>query len=266
MATFFFPVDEAFKEILDAGNLTEDELMADALSLRSIVLYHVSDSQAYYREYLVPGEKITMYNGHEVVLVEEEGGGKGLLVVDEMGREARIIEVEVKAGKGAVHLIDRCLVPAFASITEILAHNPLGMFSITKRAILQSSDPNRYSDPSNQLVLLAPTDEAWKALSASRNTSISELLKDKSLLDAVLTHHTLRGTLSVEHMDKLEKGREGVVKKSYSSDDTLIKLQRDGEGAAMAMHGEIMAKFVQEEPMYGLGNWTLFGVKSILLN
>jgi hypothetical protein len=100
-----------FKEILEAGNLTEDELMLDPLSLRSIVLYHISDSQAYYREYLIPGEKITMYNGHEAVLIEEEGG-RGLAVVDEMGREARIIEVEVKAGKGAVHIVDRCLVLA----------------------------------------------------------------------------------------------------------------------------------------------------------
>jgi hypothetical protein len=142
----------------------------------------------------------------------------------------------------------------------------LGIFSITKRAILQSSDPNRYSDPLNQLVLLAPTDEAWKALAASRNLSISDLLKDRGLLDGVLMHHTLRGALNVEHMDKLAKGGEGVVKKSYSSDDTLIKLQRDEQGAATASHGSNVARFVQEEPMYGLGNWTLFGVKSILLD
>ena len=49
MATFFFPIDEAFREILEAGNLTEDEFMSDPLSVRSIILYHVSDSQAYYQ-------------------------------------------------------------------------------------------------------------------------------------------------------------------------------------------------------------------------
>ena len=208
-----------------------------------------------------------MYNGHEVVLQKEEQKGlEGLIVVDEMGREARIIEVEVKAGKGAVHIIDRCLVPAFASITEILAHNPLGLFSITKRAILQSSDPSRYSDPSNQIVLLAPTDEAWKDLAISRNSTVADLLKDKDLLDGVLSHHTLKGIMTVESMDKLDKGGEGEVKRSYSSDDTLIKVHRDREGVAVVSHGGRVALFVQEEPMYGLGNWTLFGVKSILLN
>ena len=216
---------------------------------------------------MVPGEEITMHNGHEVVLQKmEEGKGEGLIVVDEMGREARILEVEVKAGKGAVHIIDTCLVPAFASITEILAHNPLGLFSITKRAILQSSDPSRYSDPSNQIVLLAPTDEAWKDLAIARNSTVSELLKDKDLLDGVLSHHTLKGIMTVESMDKLEKGGKGEVKNSYSSDDTLIKLHRNGEGVALASHGGRVALFVQEEPMYGLGNWTLFEVKSILFS
>lgn len=49
MATFFFPVNEAFEEVLRAGNLTLEEFMSDPISVRAVVLYHVADSQAYYR-------------------------------------------------------------------------------------------------------------------------------------------------------------------------------------------------------------------------
>ena len=64
---------------------------------------------------------------------------------------------------------------------------------ITPRTLLSLSCTHRYSDASQNLVLLAPTEEAWKKLASARNVTLRDLFKDTVMLERALGHHTVKG-------------------------------------------------------------------------
>jgi uncharacterized surface protein with fasciclin (FAS1) repeats len=97
--TLFAPTDDAFAD-LPRGTL--EELLADPHQLEPILLYHV-----------VPGEYLAADLAEETALITAQGSDLPVSVDGEtvMVGDATIVEADITAGNGVIHVIDRVLSP-----------------------------------------------------------------------------------------------------------------------------------------------------------
>jgi uncharacterized surface protein with fasciclin (FAS1) repeats len=97
--TLFAPTDDAFAD-LPQGTL--EELLADPSQLEPFLLYHV-----------VPGEYLSDDLSAETALITAQGSDLPVSVDGEtvMVGDATIVEADITAGNGVIHVIDRVLSP-----------------------------------------------------------------------------------------------------------------------------------------------------------
>jgi transforming growth factor-beta-induced protein len=102
--TVFAPTDQAFQEALDALGLTAEELLADTETLTAILTYHVVPGE-------VPAAEVVELDGAEVGTVN---GANVTITVDGemvMVNEAMVVQTDVMASNGVIHVIDSVLLP-----------------------------------------------------------------------------------------------------------------------------------------------------------
>jgi uncharacterized surface protein with fasciclin (FAS1) repeats len=97
--TLFAPTDDAFAELPDG---TLEELLADPAQLESLLLYHV-----------VPGEYPAADLVTESSLATAQGSDLPVTVEGEtvMVGDAIVVETDITAGNGVIHVIDQVLSP-----------------------------------------------------------------------------------------------------------------------------------------------------------
>ncbi len=101
--TVFAPTDAAFEATLAELGLTAEELLADQETLTKILLYHVTWG-ALYAEDVLAKEYIFMLWGGWLL---QDGG----VLTDGQGREAHIVQTDVEADNGIIHVIDNVVLP-----------------------------------------------------------------------------------------------------------------------------------------------------------
>lgn len=102
--TVFAPTDEAFAAALEALNLTAEDLLADTETLTSILTYHVVEGN-------FPSPAVAALNGQSI---DTLNGAAVTISVDGetvMINEATVIQVDVSADNGVIHVIDAVLLP-----------------------------------------------------------------------------------------------------------------------------------------------------------
>jgi uncharacterized surface protein with fasciclin (FAS1) repeats len=104
--TVFAPTDAAFEAAFDelqAAGIDPGDVLANTDLLTLILNYHISPGQRTSTS-VVKAKKIRMRDGGFV------GQSAGVLT-DNLGREATIIAVDVKASNGIIHVIDNVVLP-----------------------------------------------------------------------------------------------------------------------------------------------------------
>lgn len=97
--TAFAPTDAAFGDLLEALDITAEELLASP-DLQDILLYHVTEGRRYAAS-VVRADEIEMLNGDEV---EVDG-------TELNDGQAGIVATDLEASNGVVHVIDGVLLP-----------------------------------------------------------------------------------------------------------------------------------------------------------
>jgi uncharacterized surface protein with fasciclin (FAS1) repeats len=97
--TVFAPTDQAFADLLEALDVTKEELLARD-DLADILLYHVTNGRRYAQS-VVNAPRIRMLNGGTV---DVDG-------TDLNGDQADIVGTDIEASNGVVHVIDGVLLP-----------------------------------------------------------------------------------------------------------------------------------------------------------
>ncbi len=102
--TVFAPTDEAFAAALADLGLTAEELLADTETLTSILTYHVVAGE-------VPAADVVTLDGQEVETVN--GATIGITIDGDtvMVNDATVIQADVFASNGVIHVIDSVLLP-----------------------------------------------------------------------------------------------------------------------------------------------------------
>lgn len=111
-ATVFAPTDDAFAALLEAVNLSKEELLKEKDLLTTVLTYHVLNgaavrsSQLKAKQYVQtllagkPGKLTITKSKHGVVKLFTTSGGK-----------SRVVTPDIRAGRSVIHVIDRVLIP-----------------------------------------------------------------------------------------------------------------------------------------------------------
>lgn len=101
--TVFAPTDDAFQLLgLDENNITDTNVVPQDV-LTDILLYHVARGRRDSGQVLA-SDQIRMLNGE---FLEQDGG----VLTDNQGGQAKIIETDVPAANGIIHVIDAVVLP-----------------------------------------------------------------------------------------------------------------------------------------------------------
>ena len=198
--TVFAPTNAAFVDLLDALGTTPEELLVpeNREFLTNVLLYHVARGRSNSSSVLQKTQ-LRMLNG-EFTRID---GIAGTI------NDSRIIQTDVSAGNGIVHVIDAVLLPPgqdlqgnrsqptiFDLVEELGKDDSPEGFSILKAAIMSADPAVAEALAGNaQLTVFAPTNAAFVALLAELGVSAEELLGSTDLLTSVLLYHVTRGRL-----------------------------------------------------------------------
>ncbi len=97
--TVFAPTDEAFSAI---PKEELDRIMSDVELLKRTLLYHVVDGRLSAKD-IVRNLKVTTQEGADLVVTPRDGGI--------MINAARVIEADLSADNGVIHVVDLVLAP-----------------------------------------------------------------------------------------------------------------------------------------------------------
>jgi uncharacterized surface protein with fasciclin (FAS1) repeats len=104
--TVFAPTNDAFVALLtELGAASLNDIPANTLN--AVLQYHVVSGANVRSTQLTEGQNVTTYQGGDFT-VSLAGGAK---ITDGQGRVSNIIAVDVQAGNGVVHAIDKVILP-----------------------------------------------------------------------------------------------------------------------------------------------------------
>lgn len=106
--TVFAPTDDAFKELLNTLDESTKKKLEQKEFLKSVLLYHVIPSKV-----LASDVVNTLKNG--IVFTPKTASGKNLCIymnrMSPMISGARLIQTDIKASNGVIHVIDKVMLP-----------------------------------------------------------------------------------------------------------------------------------------------------------
>lgn len=222
--TVFAPTDAAFVALLEALEVSAEDLLADTELLNTVLAYHVIPG-TFTSEYFVDTLTSTMGTPFALGTLLDEGllafgapaeGSEALMTVNDSN-----VVAEVGAANGNVFVIDAVLVPEMGeedeyAMEEDMAEEDMMMGSIADivvasteadapeftvlLAAVSAADPGILEALSagGPFTVFAPTDAAFTALLEALGVTAEELLADTDLLNTVLSYHVVPGVISAE--------------------------------------------------------------------
>ncbi len=184
--TVFAPTDEAFAALLAELDLSKAQLLGDKALLTAVLKYHVLGARVAQGD--VPlGKAITPLDGGVFKIDRVDSA---LRITDGRNRTSRVLQADIDASNGVVHVIDRVLLPADKTIVDTALATP--SLSILVEAV-QAAGLVETLQGAGPFTVFAPTNEAFGALLAELGVTKEQLLADKALLTQVLAYHVVPG-------------------------------------------------------------------------
>jgi len=102
--TVFAPTNDAFASLLQELGVTKDQLLANKPLLTAVLTYHVVPGRVTQAQ--IPlNTPITTVQGQTLTV------NASYVITDQRSRTARIVQADIAATNGVVHLIDRVILP-----------------------------------------------------------------------------------------------------------------------------------------------------------
>jgi transforming growth factor-beta-induced protein len=190
--TVFAPTDAAFTALLAELGVTAEQLLSDKMMLSRVLRYHIARGELEAAEVLASDRIRTLQGGR----IWQAGG----VLTDLNGRTANIVQTDIQASNGIIHVIDNVVLPkpkptqVEGSIVDaaLAVNAETGEFSILIAA-LQAANPDIIGRLSRtgEYTVFAPTDAAFLDLLDELGVTAEELLSDKALVSRVLRYHII---------------------------------------------------------------------------
>jgi transforming growth factor-beta-induced protein len=186
--TVFAPTDDAF-DLLPEGTI--EFLLANIGVLSDILTYHVIDGEVSSTDARgLDGASAVMINGLNMRIDVDNGA----IVLNLNGnREAMVIDSDIAATNGVIHVIDAVLDPADAPLSIVDTAIADGRFTTLVTAIEAADLVEALSGP-GPFTVFAPTNDAFDKLPAGTIDSLLESA-NKGVLTEILTYHVFDGSV-----------------------------------------------------------------------
>ncbi len=189
--TVFAPTDEAF-DGLPEGTL--DALLEDEEALTAVLTYHVIAGE-YMAEDVVSMDSAQTVQGESVTFDTMDGV---------MINDANIVQTDIQASNGVIHVIDRVILPPSMMEKDIVdTAIEAGSFNTLVQAV-QAAGLEETLRGEGPFTVFAPTDEAFNALPEG---TLDSLLEDEEALANVLTYHVVAGEYLAEDVVSMTSAR-----------------------------------------------------------
>ena len=229
--TVFAPTDDAFKALLADLDITAEELLARD-DLKDILLYHV-----------VAGK--VMSTDLEDGMMPETVQGSTLKVDLSDGvmiNESEVIDADIEASNGVIHVIDKVLLPPedvedAKNIVDIAVADD--QFSILVTALTKAGlvDTLKGDGP---FTVFAPTNAAFEALLKDLGITVNQLLVRDDLKDILLYHVVSGKVLSTDLKDgMMPETVQGSTLKVDLTDGVMINESKVTKADIEASNGVI---------------------------
>ncbi|KEO74362.1 fasciclin domain-containing protein [Anditalea andensis] len=182
--TVFAPNDDAFGSFLTSNNLTAEQLLANP-ALGDILTYHVVGSSVMASQ-VSPGAVATVNTANFYVSQDPAGDFW-------INGSARIIDTDISASNGVIHVLNNVIVPPSQSIAEIAVGMTEGEepeFTQLVGALSRAGLVGAVSGDDGNFTVFAPTDAAFQALYTALGVNGYNDI-DLETLTAVLTAHVV---------------------------------------------------------------------------
>ena len=214
--TLFAPTNAGFKALLDTEGFPDDITLIDPDLILGVLFYHVVITQALTSEDLTPGSTVN------TALNDPAVGGQQSIVVNENGTlltgstddEIQILEADIKATNGVLHVTNKVLIPPYVGelLTPLLgtvAGSVMLAASFTDlrdcivkadAAITDDSPPlvSILANPDGQVTLFAPPNLVFELGGVSPDDF------DGSTWRAILTYHIIPGVYTQSNLTDRE--------------------------------------------------------------
>ena len=180
--TVFAPNDDAFTTFLDGGSL--DDLSKEDLD--PILKYHVVAGASVSSGDLEDGMEVNTLNGKFTVRFNSTGLPS---LIDANGKEVKLIQVNVPASNGVIHVIDNVLEPEKEdqkTIAQIVTDSD--DFDLLEQALTDTNLAATFAG-AGTFTVFAPTDTAFEALLEELDVAYEDI--NTEVLAAVLKMHVL---------------------------------------------------------------------------
>lgn len=220
--TVFVPSSSAVDELMELMNLGSFDILG-FYDMPNALKYHVVPG-IYMASDLEDGMALPTAEGQSVTISIGESGA--------MVNDATIIETDITAFNGVIHIIDKILAPAGypgATTWDVIVQSP--DHTILEQALLNEGlnealrgQPilNDNEDAEGPFTVFAPTDAAFFALSEANGFESVDALLASQFMDDILYAHLVE---AVYESDDLFNGQYLT---SYGNDNITISINSDG--------------------------------------
>ncbi len=267
--TVFAPTNDAFAALLDALDLTAEELLSEENKelVKSVLLYHVAPGNRDSGD-VVDSDQIRSLQGS---FIKVASGENGFFVGNAENGFAQLVDVDIFASNGVIHVIDAVMLPpsefnpgskgkengsgnGFSvmsdkpdqTIVEIASGN--NNFSILVQAVVFAKLDGKLSGR-RQYTVFAPTNDAFVALLESLGDDAESLYKDGAFVEGneafvrdILLYHVAPGNRPAE--DVVESDRIRTLNRSFvfvNEEDGSFFVGNDANGFAEIIATDIFA-------------------------
>ncbi|GAA4013146.1 fasciclin domain-containing protein [Actimicrobium antarcticum] len=184
--TLFAPTNDAFVALLGELNLSKDQLLANKTLLTSVLTYHVLPAKVNKAQVVAGVANTTVQGG----IFKIDAVGSDLVITDGRNRSAKIIQADIPAANGVIHVIDKVLLPANKNLLDTASALP--QFS-TLVEVIGAANLTGTLNGAGPFTVFAPTNDAFAALFVELRITKAEAIANPTLLAKVLTYHVLPG-------------------------------------------------------------------------
>ena len=184
--TVFAPTNDAFAALLAELGVTKEQLLANKPLLTAVLKYHVLAAKVMQAQ-VPPGKAITPLEGG---VFKIDAVDSALRITDGRNRNSRIVQTDIAASNGVIHVIDKVLLPADKTLVQTAQATPALSILVEAVAAAGLVDTLNGAGP---FTVFAPTNDAFVALLGELGVTKEQLLANKPLLTQVLTYHVVPG-------------------------------------------------------------------------
>lgn len=195
--TVFAPTDDAF-DLLGAGTIASLLETANRAVLINILTYHVYEGAVEAADAIaLDGTAVEMLN---TANLRFDVVGTDLILNLNGVREALVIETNINASNGIIHVIDAVLDPDDAPLDIIQTASASAEFNTLVTAIVAAGLDDDLAAP-GPFTVFAPTDDAFNAIDAG---ALAALLASPTALSNVLLYHVYDGSVLSDAVPALD--------------------------------------------------------------